>query len=154
MAGFSWEATVEDVAELLPQRTKGEFGRKGEFNDDTTPTKKQVEGILAKAAGRIAAKLQVTEEDDICSDGPIEMAEEVHALRAAMVVERTYFSNQLRTDQSPYKALKDEYDSSIKDLLEAYEDQCGGGGGDGGIGGEEMPSGNFPRSGRWGSRRF
>lgn len=153
MAGFAWEATPEDVAELLPQRTKGEFGRKGEFTDDTTPTKKQVEGILAKAAGRIASKLKVTEENDICPDGPIDMAEEVHALRAAMVVERTYFSNQLRTDQSPYKALKEEYDTSIKDLLSAYEDQCGSGSGTG-LGGEEMPRGNFPRSGNWGRRRF
>jgi len=152
MAGFAWEATVEDVAELLPQRTKGEFGKAGEFNDETTPTKKQVEGILAKAAGRIAAKLKVSEENDICEDGPIELAEEAHALRAAMMVELTFFANQLRTDQSPYKNLKEQFDESLKDLLSAYEDQCGSSGT--GLGGEEMPRGNFPRSGRWGKRRF
>lgn len=152
MAGYAWEATVEDVAELLPQRTKGEFGATGEFTEDTTPTKKQVERILAKSAARIASKLQVTEEHDICENGPIEMAEEVHAIRAAMIVERTYFSNQLRTDQSPYKALKEEYDTSIKDLLAAYEDQCGSGAGS--LGGEERPKGGFPKAGRWGRRKF
>lgn len=149
---FIWEATVEDVAELLPQRTKGEFGKAGAFTEDTTPTKKQVEGILAKSAGRLAAKLKISEEQDICEHGPIDMANEVHALRAAMMVELTYFANQLRTDQSPYKNLKEQYDEGIKDLLSAYEDQCGGSGT--GLGGEEMPRGNFPRSGRWGRRRF
>jgi hypothetical protein len=148
---YAWEASVEDVAALLPQRTKGEYGKDGEFTEGTTPTKKQVEDILVKSAGRIASKLRLKGEKDICSDGPIGMAEEVHALRAAMMVELTYFANQLRTDQSPYKNLKEQYDEGIKDLLAAYEDECGGGTG---LGGEERPKGSFPRPRRWNRRRF
>jgi hypothetical protein len=150
---FVWEATPDDVAALLPQRTKGEFGKDGEFTADGTPTKAQVERIIKQAASRIAGKLNVTEADDICSDGPIELANEVHALRAAMMVELTYFANQLRTDQSPYEKLKEEYQEGLKDLLVDYEDQCGDSTGEG-LGGEKMPKGNFPRSGKWGRRRF
>lgn len=149
---FVWEATVEDVAALLPQRTKGEFGKDGEFTETSTPTESQVENLLAKAASRIAGKLNITEAEDICPNGPIELAGEVHALRAAMMVELTFFANQLRTDQSPFEKLKEQYDEGLSDLLTDYENQCGDGGE--GIGGEKMPSGNFPRSGRWGRMRF
>lgn len=152
---YSWEATTEDVAALLPQRTKGEFGKDGEFRDPpdaTTPTKKQVESILSKTAERIADKLNLEEGKDICPNGPLNLAKEVHALRAAMMVELTYFANQLRTDQSPYKALKEEYESGLKDLIEAYENKCGDEGGD--IAGEKRPKGNFPRPRRWNRRRY
>lgn len=149
---YAWEASVEDVAELLPQRTKGEYGKDGEFNEGTNPTKKQVEGILEKAKSRIAGKLNLKGAKDICSDGPIELAKEVHALRAAMMVELTFFQNQLRTDQSPYKALKEEFEEGIKDLVADYENMCGSEGED--IAGEKRPRGNFPRSGRWGRRRW
>ena len=152
MSGFAWEADVADVAALLPQRTKGEYGKDGEFTTETTPTKAQVERILKQAASRIAGKLNVTEDKDICSNGPLELAEEVHALRAAMMVELTYFANQLRTDQSPYEKLKEQFDEGLVDLVADYENQCGPE--DEGLGGEKMPRGNFPRSGRWGRRRF
>lgn len=152
MTDFAWEATVADVAALLPQRTKGEWGTDGEFTDDTTPSAAQVQNLLDKAAGRIAGKLNLKDGEDICADGPLELAEEVHALRAAMMVELTFFANQLRTDQSPYEKLKEQYDEGIKDLVTDYENMCGSGGGD--LGGEKMPSGNFPRAGRWGRMRF
>jgi hypothetical protein len=152
---FDWEASVEDVAALLPQRTKGEYGTDGEFKDDgtTTPSKKQVENLLKKAASRIAGKLNVTEAKDICPNGPLELAREVHALRAAMMVELTFFANQLRTDQSPYEKLKEQYDEGLEDLLVDYENQCGDNEGEG-LGGEKMPSGNFPRARPWGRMRF
>lgn len=149
---FAWEATVEDVAALLPQRTKGEWGTDGAFTDKTTPTKDQVQNLLDKAAGRIGGKLNLKDGEDICADGPLELAEEVHALRAAMMVELTFFANQLRTDQSPYEKLKEQYDEGMKDLVVDFENMCGSGGE--GVGGEKMPSGNFPRSGKWGRRRF
>jgi hypothetical protein len=149
---YAWEATPADVAALLPQRTKGEFGKDGEFTNETTPTLAQVQIILDKAAENIASKLRLKDGQDICENGPLGLANEMHALRAAMIVERTYFANQLRTDQSPYKAMKEEYDKESKELLSAYEDNCGGGGG--GLGGEEMPKGNFPKSKQWGRRRF
>jgi hypothetical protein len=149
---FSWEAEVADVAALLPQRTKGEWGTDGEFTDQTTPSQKQVERILEQAASRIAGKLNLKNGEDICDNGPIELASEVHALRAAMMVELTYFANQLRTDQSPYEKIKEQYDEGIKDLVTDYENMCGGGGDD--LAGEKRPSGHFPRSGRWGRRRF
>lgn len=152
MPEYAWEADVADVAALLPQRTKGESGKDGEFNDSTTPTEKQVERILEKAAGKIATKLQIPAGEDICETGPLGLAEEVHALRAAMMVELTYFMNQLRTDQSPYEKLKEQYDEGIKDLVESYKELCGGD--PGGLGGETEPRGNFPRARRWGRMRF
>lgn len=154
---FPWEADAQDVAELLPQRTKGEWGKgeSREFTADTTPTLEQVEDITRKAALRVATKLRVTEDDDICEDGPIELAEEVAALRAAMMVELTFFMNQIRTDQSPYEKLKEQFDEAMVDLTEAYKDQCDGSGSDGeGPLGEEMPRGSFPRSRNWGRRRW
>lgn len=149
---YTWETTVEEVAALLPNRTHDEDGKDGEFNDGTTPTKKQVERILEKAAGKIAGKLQITPDKDICANGPLELAEETHALRAAMMVELTFFSNQLRTDQSPYEKLKEEFEDNMKDLQTAYMEQCGEDAG--GLGGETMPRGNFPKPKRWGRMRF
>lgn len=150
--GYQWEASVADVAALLPQRTKGEYGSDGEFTDEGTPTKKQVENILEKAASRIAGKLELKSGEDICATGPLELAEEVHALRAAMMVELTYFANQLRTDQSPYEKLKEQYDEGIKDLITAYKTQCDED--ETGLGGETRPRGNFPPAKRWGRMRF
>lgn len=149
---YAWEATPDDVAALLPQRTHGEFGKDGHFTTTTTPTLEQVEDILQKSAGRIATKLRLKPATEMCEAGPVDLANETHALRAAMMVELTYFANQLRTDQSPYTKLKELYDENAKELLEAYEDACGGGGG--GIGGEELPKGSFPQSRRWNKRRW
>jgi hypothetical protein len=153
---FAWEATPTGVAALLPTRTKGQFGGSGTWDDTTTPTLPQVEEICAWATSRIADKLRVSEAHDICVDGPIELAEEVATIRAAMRVELTYFANQLRTDQSPYKTLKEEYEDGLKDMLDQYRDTCPGAEGGDGTGplGEEMPSGSFPVSSRVGRRRF
>jgi hypothetical protein len=152
---FPWEADAKDVAELLPQRTKGEWGagETREFTEDTTPTLAQVEEVCEKAAKRVARKLRVTEDNDICEDGPIDLAEEAASFRAAMIVELTFFMNQIRTDQSPYEKLKEQYDETMDDLLEAYKDQCGDPDGDGPLG-EEMPRGNFPKSRGWGRKRW
>ena len=81
---FAWEATPDGVAALLPTRTKGQFGESGNWDETTTPTEEQVEEICAWATWRIASKLRVDEDNDICADGPTELAEEVAALRAAM----------------------------------------------------------------------
>jgi hypothetical protein len=152
MTDFAWEATVEDVAALLPQRTKGEWGKDGGFDEETTPTASQVQNLLDKAKARIAGKLNLKDGEDICPTGPIDLAKEVHALRAAMMVELTFFMNQLRTDQSPYEKIKEQYDEGLSDLVTDYENECGEG--SGALGGEKMPSGNFPRGNRWGRIRF
>lgn len=154
--GYDWQATPAGVAALLPTRTKGEFGESGTWDEGTTPTLAQVEEICVWATKRVASKLRITEDNDICEDGPTDLAHEDANLRAAMRVEMTFFANQLRTDQSPYKTLKAEQEEAEKDLLEEFKDKCGASSGGEGTGplGEEMPRGNFPPARDWRGARL
>lgn len=110
-AGWSaYLPTVTDVAELIPSRAKGEFGRLATFTADTQPTADQVEKTIWRAAGKVASRL-----GHHVPAALLDSAREVVALRAAMFVELTYFGDQIRSDKGPYAELKELYTEALAD---------------------------------------
>lgn len=119
-----WEAaTPEGVAQLLRARTKDSSGREiGEWSDDTRPTLDEVQGICDTANGELGAAIGGS-TPTTCAKGATGTA----ALLAAMLVELSYFPEQVRSDRSAYQEYKLLYDAQLAALQ-----QCIASGGEGG----------------------
>lgn len=136
--------TVEEVAAYMRARLKGEFGRVETFNEETTPTREQIEELIPQAVRKVATRIggsicECDEQEDLYID-----ARGLAALRTAMIAERSFFPEQVGSGRSPYPQMEDEWKEGIKVLVEAIAEHCGGGGGEA-VGGEgAMPSGSFP----------
>ena len=107
--------TVADVAALLRARTKDVNGNEvGTFNDDTRPTSAQAANIIETACGEVQTVMGV---------GPpaylAEAAQALSALRAAMLIELSYFPEQVRSDRSAYPEYASMYDSQSAALVSA-----------------------------------
>lgn len=115
--------TVSEVGSLLRARTKSSTMQElGTFTDDTRPTQVEVERIIDKAAYNVATKIgtEIPEET-------WEMAGFAIAIRAAMLVELSYFPEQVRSDKSAYSHYRDLYKDTLSDLAEAVKQASAGG---------------------------
>jgi hypothetical protein len=107
-----WLPTVEDVAAYLRARTRDDEDEEDEtFNNDTRPTEDQVLRLIGLAAGDLV----------MCAGAWLPevlwpKAANVIALRAALMVELSFFPEQINTDQSPYSQLKELYDEDREEL--------------------------------------
>lgn len=103
-----WQPTVEAVAGLLRARTVDKVGREmGTFTSDTRPTREQVESLIATATVDIAADTGVLPTGS--DDGAVVvrgLAARAAELYAAMLVELTYFPEQVAAGKSPYGEYK------------------------------------------------
>lgn len=115
VTGPAYRPRVEDVAALVRARTKPTDGQVplGTFNETTYPTGEQVESLITQAVLEVDARIGTV--------GPTLRARagNVAALYAAMLVELSYFPEQIDTDQSPYDRLKELYDQALAGLLAA-----------------------------------
>lgn len=142
---IDWTPDTADVAAELRARVKDSGGIElADFSADTRPSNEQVMLLIVKAVGDVVGRTGTLESctaDNI--DDLRQAASDMATLRAAMRIERSFFPEQLRGDQSPYNALKAEYDEGMKSLVEAVGESCGGGGGDavGGVG--NLPASYF-----------
>jgi hypothetical protein len=94
--------SVLDVAQLLRARTKNSSGMEvGTFTDDTRPTSAQVAGLAAQAATHIQVRLGTSPPSEILGD-----AKGCAALLTAMLVELSYFPEQVDSGRSPYDQLR------------------------------------------------
>jgi hypothetical protein len=113
----SYLPLVSDVGALLRARTKDRYGNEvGTFNENTRPTFDEVQRLIETAAGDVT--------DLIDYDIPLESyraASGVIALGAAMLVELSYFPEQVAADKSAYQEYKDLYDAYLERLLAAVE---------------------------------
>ncbi len=111
----SFVPTVDDVGAILRTRTKDDMGNEtGTFNADTRPTDQQVLTLIGQAYDDVVAVI----DDDI----PLESyrdARSVIALRAAMLVELSYWPDQVPLGRSPYTQLKELYDEMLPRLQSA-----------------------------------
>lgn len=107
-----WAPTPESVAQILRARVKdANMVEQEMWNENTRPTLAQVEGIIETATGDIVAVLGVGNDiPEQCRDG----ARGVAMLLAAMLIELSYWPEQVRSDRSPYQAYKDLYDAQIQ----------------------------------------
>lgn len=118
----SWTPTVGDVALRLVSRTKmanGVLATDADgnpvFNDQTKPTGTVVMGIIEQAVRLLRPRLG--EVPDRLADS----AQALAALRAAMIVEQSWFTEQIDAGLSPYKDLQGEYMSALKDWDQVAE---------------------------------
>lgn len=123
MPASDYTPTVAQVAAQAATRTRDQYGNvTGTFSASTTPTDTQVTNLIAVAVDKVSLRIG----DDIPS-GLFTDAAVVVATRAAMLIESTYYPEQMKTDRSPYEMLKAQFDEGLTELLNAiYSVQTGG----------------------------
>jgi hypothetical protein len=105
--------TVGDVGLVLRARTKDSNGvEQGTFTDDTRPTDDAVAGIIEKAADEVLPEIGLDIPDVLWKS-----AANLISIKTAMMVELSYFPEQIRTDKSPYRELKDLYTTDLASLI-------------------------------------
>jgi hypothetical protein len=125
---LDWLCTPDDVAALLRARTKDSNGDElGTWTDDTRPTEAEVETLIALAGQYVNGA--VGGVIDPCAGS----ATSACALRAALLVELSYFPEQVRSDRSPYPELRELYDSA-ETALRSCVSAGGAEGGEAGVG--------------------
>ena len=119
---------ANEVARLLRARTKDLAGKEAaDFTDDTRPTWSEVDDLIDTAEGDVLAQTGT-----LLSEIDTRAARALVTLRAAMLVELSYFPEQVRSDRSAYVEYKRLYDDGLQALLASIAE----GGGDGAKGGE------------------
>jgi hypothetical protein len=127
--------TPTDVARLLRARTKDSHGAElGDWSDDTRPTPEEVADLIDQAAGPVLARVGRLEAP-VGEPNPyadlVPAAHHLVTLGAAMLVEKSYFPEQVASDRSAYTSYQAEYQDCLAALV-----------GDGdGSGGGPLPSG-------------
>jgi LPS O-antigen subunit length determinant protein (WzzB/FepE family) len=116
MPASDYTPTLEQVAALIRARTRDSGGQEtGTFSADTEPTADEVNDVIAQALSDV--------EDDIGSDIPepaLDGAKRLAALRTAMLVELTFFPEQLEAGtNNQYDRLKTLYDEKLKSVERA-----------------------------------
>lgn len=146
--------TVMEVAVRLRARTKTRGGKElGTFSDDTRPTASDVEELIDDALDEVLGKVQPidptlppgTAYNAPGSDYERRIRRAV-GLYAAVLVELSYFPEQVRSGQSPVSTLQQLYDSRIRALIAEGETGRAEGMGVGGTGGG---SGDAPADAAW-----
>jgi hypothetical protein len=113
-ADLPYRPSVVKVASWLRERTYVNSTQQGTFTASTNPTGDQVEevidtalllpgGVYSLVGSAPAAALE-------------RVAREAAALKAAMLVELSYFGSQVNAGRSPYKELSDLYKDAIVEL--------------------------------------
>lgn len=129
---------VSDIGSLLRARTKSTLGVElGTFTTDTRPTFDEVMVMIDIAASDVTAKVDY--------DLPVEtytQAKDLIALRTAMLVELSYFPEQVAQNKSAYAEYKVLYDDGLERLVEAVTREAAEE-----IGGESAMLGNMPAFG-------
>lgn len=105
--------TLAQVGALLHIRTKAPNEEIGTFNNETRPTGDQVQVLIDNAVAKVHARFGDAIDDDLAGS-----ARELVALRAALMIELSYFGEQIQPDRGPYNALKELYDEAYADLIE------------------------------------
>jgi hypothetical protein len=102
----TWPATPDDVASLLRARTQDDTDVEvGSWTDSTRPTLAEVERILEMAASSVVGRTgPLTPEVLICNTAEDVMTQAATcvALLAAMLVELSYFPEQVQSSRSAY----------------------------------------------------
>lgn len=141
--------TVASAASYLRARTKTRGGAEaGTFNpaaaseaDKTRPTfegaTEQINVALEDISGVIGVDIDAAYQP---------LATRVAALRAAMLIELSYFSEQINSGRSPYPQLKELYDEQWENLLTALGISTDAGGGAVPVGAGYPSYGGFPTS--------
>lgn len=124
--------TVADVALLLRARTQVRGGKEaGTFNEETRPTGQEVSLLIGEASDEVLGKVQTP----VAGSDYERRVRGAIRLYAAILIELSYFPEQVGTGQSAVAAYERLYESRVKALIaegETGEVQGEGGEGPGG----------------------
>jgi hypothetical protein len=143
-----WRPALTEVGALVRVRTKSKMGGPplGTFTEDTRPNGDEVEALISYATASVAARIGLSP----CTDALKSRARGMAALYTAMLIELSYFPEQVGSDRSPYAKYKELYDDGMGALVEAVAENCGGGGDGESVGGSgPLPSSEFPCPSDW-----
>jgi len=112
-----WAPSVQDVANLLRARTINKNGGEvGTFNAATRPSDEEVQGLIESSYGDVVDAIgQIT---DVPSN-LVNAASSIVAIGAAMLVEMSYYPEQVGTGRSPYAQLASQYKDKLCRLQDA-----------------------------------
>lgn len=120
---YPWVPSLNQVGALVRTRTKDSSGNElGTFNEDTRPTSQDVQELIQQATDTFVVRGG--------TEIPPELFQEVQrliALRAAMLVEISYFPEQVATGRSPYNQYMELWSEGYGDakckgaLIQALE---------------------------------
>lgn len=123
----TWRPGLSEVGALLRTRTKTGLDsggvELGTFSAETRPTGDEVETLINTATGHVASKVGSTE--NLCEGYLTSRARGLAATYTAMLVELSYFPEQVSSDRSPYSEYKDLFDEETKSLMSDIERVCG-----------------------------
>ena len=104
--------TVADLGAMLRGRTKDNFGNEvGTFNADTRPTASQVAALITLAAADVTAKVAHPIVDPYG-----DAARSAIALRAAMLIEVSYFPEETESRDSAFGRFERQYRTAVDEL--------------------------------------
>lgn len=109
--------SVDEVATILRARTKTTMGdERGTFNSDTRPNQLQVVDTIRLALRDVSMRVGVTVPTDLVAE-----ARGVVALRAAALIELSYFPEQSADTLTAYQSLRLSYEEAIGKLVSAVQ---------------------------------
>jgi hypothetical protein len=160
--------SVTDVGALARARTVDAQGRElGTFTPDTRPTASEVGTMISEAVNEASVVIGNTIPDapgdptavGYDKDALRKAALRIVALRAAALVELSYFPEQVARGASPYAQYQESFNQGLARLQNAIEAAEGGeqpGDAGGGAGGTMRALGSFPEDAGgmigWGTR--
>lgn len=145
LADVSWRPTVDQVGALIRARTKirgsveiGTFLNADEDGGPTRPTKDAVEDLIDTAMRRVSSAIGGYELcETAISDGLDTDAAAATAQYTAALVEQSYWPDQTQAPGSSFRSLMELFKDSLKTLVEAVGERCGGTAGEGAGGGSQ-----------------
>jgi hypothetical protein len=141
LAGGS-RPSIAEVASLLRARTKAIGGKEvGTFNTQTRPTADEVDNLIDEGIDEVLGKVKVP-EPGTAYEGRVRGA---IALYAAILIELSYFPEQVGSAKSPVASYEKLYEKRIKSLI--AESITGEVDGEGGASSEPAdPAWTFPNN--------
>ena len=122
LAPAAYLPTITEVGALVRTRTKDPTGNElGTFTSATRPTTPEVETLIDAASDEVT-----TEVGTVLPDSVVVFTRALIALRAAMLVELTYFPEQVAQGRSPYDQYERMFNARMKSLCKAVEDAAKG----------------------------
>jgi hypothetical protein len=109
-----WLPSPQQVADLLRARTKDDNSTElGTWTANTRPTEYEVEGLIQTAAGDLLAAVDLLYPEYEDPDGA---AGSLCTYRAAMLVELSYWPEQVQAQQSAYAEYRTAWQDGVKAL--------------------------------------
>lgn len=113
----TWAPTMAQVATFLRARTKDSNGNElGIFNANTRPTNTQAIELTSQAINDVVGQLGIAIPTRVQ-----EIATSVATIGAAMLIELSYFPEQVARNNSPYEELNSLYKTRMRAAREAIE---------------------------------